>query len=80
MLDVAQLSAVAVVSLFLFGLSFIRRSNAHGGYNLPPGPPGLPLLGNLLDIPGKVYSPHPLIHKSDLNSIASINVLPKIAR
>ena len=57
MLDIApQLAAAAVLLIALsFGIR-THRSKTNRYCKLPPGPPGLPLLGSLLDVPGKVCS------------------------
>jgi hypothetical protein len=54
----------------------ILRSNSHG-YSLPPGPKGLPLLGNVADLPpsGMLECHHWLKHKDKYGPISSLTVL-----
>ncbi|KAG6888629.1 hypothetical protein C0995_006873 [Termitomyces sp. Mi166 len=55
MLDMPQLTALAVILVVALGLSVhTQLSKANRGHKPPPGPSGIPLLGNLLDIPGKL--------------------------
>ncbi|KNZ81601.1 Cytochrome P450 2B11 [Termitomyces sp. J132] len=54
MLDTAPwLVAATVLLLVALGFSIHIPSKANRGLKLPPGPPGVPLLGSLLDVPGK---------------------------
>ena len=46
---IASLTSAVLIAAFFLVLFRSRRSNR----KLPPGPPGLPLIGNLLDIPKK---------------------------
>ncbi|KAG6902058.1 hypothetical protein C0995_005115 [Termitomyces sp. Mi166 len=50
----SRLAAAAVIFLVALGsIVHTQRSKSNRGRKLPPGPPGLPLLGSLLDVPGK---------------------------
>ena len=75
------LTAIALIFLFLV-LLFLTQT-LHPGpkqtYALPPGPPGLPILGNLFDLPPTTGSQpeylHWLAHKDRYGPISSVNVL-----
>ncbi|KAG5716141.1 Steroid 17-alpha-hydroxylase/17,20 lyase [Termitomyces sp. T112] len=54
MLDIAhQLPAFAVILIVALGLGVLHQRRPKSDESLPPGPPGVPLLGNLLDVPGE---------------------------
>lgn len=42
---------VVALGLCLVALYLLARRKKHGEYPLPPGPKGLPIIGNLLDMP-----------------------------
>ena len=54
----------------------LTKSNSHS-HPLPPGPKGLPLLGNVADLPpsGTLECHHWLKHKDEYGPISSITVL-----
>jgi hypothetical protein len=47
---ISALDCVAI-SLFLYLLVVFRDHRRRGGLPYPPGPPSLPIIGNLLDVP-----------------------------
>ncbi|KAG6878351.1 hypothetical protein C0993_008109 [Termitomyces sp. T159_Od127] len=53
MLDIPQLNALAVVLFIALALCIYARRAANGDLGIPPGPLGMPILGNLLEVPGK---------------------------
>ncbi|KAG6889581.1 hypothetical protein C0995_016389 [Termitomyces sp. Mi166 len=56
MLYSATPSAITATSAFLiaFGIVYLWRSYSKADRRLPPGPSGLPLLGNAFQVPGKI--------------------------
>jgi hypothetical protein len=42
---------VVVLGLLLVIVMYLARRKKRGHYPLPPGPKGLPIIGNLLDMP-----------------------------
>lgn len=63
-----------VASLSFFLVKIIQQSK---NTPLPPGPKGLPLLGNIRDLPppGTLEWPHWQTHKEKYGSITSVSVL-----
>lgn len=70
---IASALLLLVLSLIVWVRSRVRKSNDP----LPPGPRGLPLLGNIKDLPppGKLESLHWLKHKDVYGPISSVTVL-----
>ena len=68
----AYLTAGAVVFIYLF----TRLVSSKKDLPLPPGPKGLPLLGNIFDLPpaGKPEWEHWHGHKEKYGPISSLNV------
>jgi hypothetical protein len=77
---------MAIVSLSTLAIAFatlciLYATNRHlkrkGFLSLPPGPKGLPLLGNVNDLPkpGMLECHHWLHHKSIYGPISSVTVL-----
>ena len=50
LLDLVLKFRVVILGLCLVAWYVVRR-NKRGDYPLPPGPKGVPIIGNLLDIP-----------------------------
>ena len=55
-MDGLPLQRVTVAAIALLGAVYLVRSRTVSRARRPPGPPGLPLLGNILQAPGKVSS------------------------
>ncbi|KAF7372722.1 Steroid 17-alpha-hydroxylase/17,20 lyase [Mycena sanguinolenta] len=56
-MDGLRLQSVTVAAIALLGGVYLVRSRTVSKGRRPPGPPGLPLLGNVLQAPGKVIRP-----------------------
>ncbi|KAI7103317.1 putative cytochrome P450 [Hortaea werneckii] len=77
------LTLTAIALLFLFLVLLFLTQTLHPGpkqtYPLPPGPPGLPILGNLFDLPPTTGSQpeylHWLAHKDRYGPVSSVKVL-----
>lgn len=77
------ITLTAIALLFLFLVLLFLTQTLHPGpkqtYALPPGPPGLPILGNLFDLPPTTGSQpeylHWLAHKDRYGPISSVKVL-----
>ncbi|KAI6963183.1 hypothetical protein KC321_g11358, partial [Hortaea werneckii] len=73
------IAAIALVLLVLFLLTKVLLARPKHPHPLPPGPAGLPLLGNLFDLPPTTGSQpeylHWLAHKDRYGPISSITVL-----
>jgi hypothetical protein len=80
-LSVAMAATVAVLFSMVFGLwifsIFRRRSQNQYAQPLPPGPKGIPFLGNVNDMPkpGMLECHHWLQHKDLYGPISSLTVL-----
>jgi hypothetical protein len=80
-LSVAMAATVAVLFSMVFGLwifsMFRRRSQNQYAQPLPPGPKGIPFLGNVNDMPkpGMLECHHWLQHKDLYGPISSLTVL-----
>jgi hypothetical protein len=48
---------ILAVTIFLYLLVVFRDQRRRRGFSYPPGPPSLPLIGNLLDVPTGKESP-----------------------
>ena len=46
-----QLDVLAVSAAVLLIFFYLKRNNTRSSLPLPPGPKGLPVIGNLLDMP-----------------------------
>lgn len=68
------------VALILLGYVIFTRMQQHGKGPLPPGPKGLPLLGNILDLPspGALEWTHWLKHKNKYGPISSVTILGQL--
>lgn len=74
---IAELGFVALVGgLLAYLINYLARNN-RTGRPLPPGPKGLPLLGNVNDLPkpGMLECHHWLEHKELYGPISSVTVL-----
>ncbi|KAG9191377.1 hypothetical protein G6011_09465 [Alternaria panax] len=69
------LLAIGAVAIYILSRSLLRK-NSHG-LQLPPGPKGIPFLGNINDLPkpGLLECQHWLKHKDLYGPISSITVL-----
>lgn len=73
----ATFAFVAVVAaLVAYTINYLAHNN-RTGRPLPPGPKGLPVLGNVSDLPkpGMLECYHWLQHKDEYGPISSITVL-----
>ncbi|KAG6888628.1 hypothetical protein C0995_006872 [Termitomyces sp. Mi166 len=71
-----QLTALAVILFVALGLSVHRqRPKANGVHKVPPGPPGVPLLGNLLDVPGTHLATYFRKLLEEYGGIVSLNIV-----
>ncbi|KAG6888602.1 hypothetical protein C0995_007031 [Termitomyces sp. Mi166 len=78
MLGTTPQLAAALVTFFValgFILHTIQRSRSNRGRKLPPGPPGVPLLGSLLDVPSKHLATYfrRLLH--EYGGLVSLNLM-----
>ncbi|KAI3876251.1 hypothetical protein MKX03_028481 [Papaver bracteatum] len=56
--DMFVWTAILLAVAALFVHSFLSRKNKTNSWRLPPGPPGWPLIGNLLDLSYNCKEPH----------------------
>ncbi|KAG6899856.1 hypothetical protein C0993_006200 [Termitomyces sp. T159_Od127] len=71
-----QLAALTVTLFVTLWLSvYTQRYKAKCGRVLPPGPPGVPLLGSLLDIPGKHLGTYFRRLLREYGGLASVNLV-----
>ncbi|KAI7227304.1 putative cytochrome P450 [Hortaea werneckii] len=78
-LTAASLTILLVLFLVIFLLTIALLPRPKHPHPLPPGPPGLPILGNLFDLPPTTGSQpeylHWLAHKDRYGPISSVKVL-----
>ncbi|KAG5732267.1 Cytochrome P450 2B19 [Termitomyces sp. T112] len=76
MLDIPpQLIALVIVLLVALGFSIHTQSSKTNGRKLPPGPSGVPFLGNLLDVPGKHLASYFRKLVEEYGGIVSLNIV-----
>jgi hypothetical protein len=76
MLDTPTVLIVLLGVVVAYSINYLARTNRNGR-PLPPGPKGLPVLGNVNDLPkpGMLECHHWLQHKDTYGPISSITVL-----